>query len=122
MLAVSAAEMTAIRNEAASAVCDQSCTIKRNTAGSNDGYGTSTESLTTIATTTAGIAEPSASQLANYAYKIGALATWLVQLPYGTSVQTDDLLIFPSHRLVVQVILSPRSYDTLTSVLATEVK
>lgn len=122
MLAVSAAEMTAIRNEAAAATCDTACTIKRNTAGVADTYGTSTESLTTIATTTAGIAEPSASQLTNYAYKIGALATWLVQLPWGTSVQAGDLLIFPSHRLVVQIVLAPRSYDALTSVLATEVK
>jgi hypothetical protein len=121
MKPVSAAELSALRTEAASAACDLPCVVKRDTSGTSDGYGTSTDGLTTIETTTAGMANPQASQLQNYAYKIGALATFLVQLPYGSSVQENDILTIGGRDLLVQIILDPSSYDALTSLLASEV-
>jgi hypothetical protein len=119
--AVSAAELTAIRAETASAACDLACVVKRNTGGSADGYGTSTEGLTTIETTTAGMANPQASLLQNYAYKIGSLATFLVQLPYGSSALEDDILAIAGKTLKVQIVLDPSSYQALHTVLASEV-
>lgn len=121
MKPVSAAELTALRTEAASAACDLVCLVKRDTGGASDGYGTSTDGLTTIETTTAGMGNPQASQLQNYAYKIGSQATFLVQLPYGSSVREDDILTIGGRDLLVQIILDPSSYDALTSLLASEV-
>lgn len=121
MKPVSDAELTAMRTEAASAVCDLDCTIKRDTAGTDDGRGTIRESLTTVETVKAGLAEPSASQLEIYGGKIGSLATWIVQLPYGTAVELQDELEIDGKDLIVQRDLTPRSYAILTTVLASEV-
>jgi hypothetical protein len=121
MKPVSDAELTALRTEAASAVCDQDCTIKRDTTGTDDGRGTIKEGLTTIDTTKAGLAEPSASQLEIYGGKVGNLTTWIVQLPYGTAVELQDILEISGQDLIVQRDLTPRSYAILTTVLASEV-
>ena len=121
MKPVSAKELAMLRTEAASVVCDQDCVIKRNTAGTPDGYGTKTESLSTVATTKAGVGQPSASQLQNYAGKIGSQALFQVKLPWGTAAQEDDLLFIGGSQLRVQILLDPGSYDILTGVLAAEI-
>jgi hypothetical protein len=120
MLTVSAAELASIRTESASAACDTPCTIQRKTR-TLDAYGTASETWATVATCNVGLTEPTAGQLANYAYLIGSLAAWKVQLPYGTNVVHQDHLIITGKTLVAQVDLSPQSYNTLTTMLCTEI-
>lgn len=121
MYPVSSAELASIRSDAAAAALDLDCDIQRKTLTS-DGMGQDSETWTTIATVKAGMTEPSGSQLQNYDYLIGSLATWKVQLPYGTDVQRQDHLIIDGSTLVVQADLSPQSYNALVTVLASEVK
>jgi len=69
------------------------------------------------------LAQPTAGQLANYAYKIANRMAWRVRLPaVGVDVQEADHLVVAGHTLEVQVVLAPESYSTATIVLATEVK
>lgn len=121
MLAVSASELASIQSETQAAACDKTCVVKRKTK-TKDAYGSETEVLSTIVTTVAGMSEPSAGQLANYDYLVGSLSTWQVKLPVSTDVKAQDLLIIDSQTLVVQVVLDPRSYPALLTVLASEVK
>lgn len=121
MLAVSAAELAAIRAETAAAVLDLPCLIQRKTI-TRDSAGTATEIYATIATVNAGMTQPTAGQLQNYDYVIGSLASWQVQLPYGTDVKAQDHLVIGTDTLVVQVVLTPRSYSAVETVLASEKK
>lgn len=121
MLPISASELASIRSDVQAAACDKSCVIKRATK-TKDAYGSDTESLSTIATTVAGMSEPTAGQLANYDYLVGSLSTFQVKLPVGTDVKAQDRLVIDSQTLVVQVVLDPRSYASLVTVLASEVK
>lgn len=118
-----AAELTAIRSEATSAVLDQTCQIFRSTVPVADGYSSPTnKNYGLLATTVAGMTQPTANQLQNYGYKIGSLAAWHVKLPYGTNVEEQDHLLINGETLEVQVLLTPQSYQIFTSVLASEVK
>lgn len=117
---VSATELAAIQADAA-AILDLPCTIQRKTP-TRDIYGTATEVWNTIATVNAGMAQPTAGQLANFDFLIGSLAAWQVKFPVGQDVQHQDHLIIAGETLVVQVILKPRSYAALLTVLAAEVK
>lgn len=119
--APTAAELTQIRADVALVVCDSACQVQRKTV-TPDGMGQGSESYSTIATTTAGMRSPSATHLQNYDYLIGALATWEVQLPYGTDVRVQDHLIIGGQTLVVQADLSPQSYNALTTMLVSEVR
>lgn len=121
MLAVSAPELAAIQAEAVSAVCDQSCAILRKTGAVSDGLGQQTATWSTIATTVAGLSEPTPTQLQNYDYMIEAKATWLVRMPVATALLEQDRLSIGTHLLEVQKVLEPRSYPALLSVLASEV-
>lgn len=106
---------------------DQSCQIqeKKTTA---DGYGQSVEVWSTIATLSVGVALPKSSLLQAYAERIGSLATWLVKFPLGTTVvkEQQHLIITDgqgnSQILVVQALLSPRSYELYLGALASEVR
>ena len=120
MLPISLAELAQIQADAAMASCDQTCTIWRKTAA-KDAYGSETEVFNEIATTVAGMTEPTAGQLQNYDYLIGSLAAWHVRLPVGTNVEHQDHLVIGTQTLVVQVILEPRSYHALLSIIATEI-
>lgn len=115
------AEIAQIRADAAAAACSLSCTIKRK-AITRDAYGTETDTFNTVTTVNVGMKEPTAAQLQNYDYLIGSLAAWQIQLPYGTDVKHQDHLLIGTDTLVVQVDLSPQSYNMLTTVLATEVR
>jgi hypothetical protein len=116
-----ATELAQIQSDLVAAVCDKTCVIQRKTVTS-DSMGTDTEVWNTIATTVAGMSQPSAGQLANYDFKIGSLAAWQVHLPVGTNVQEQDHLIIGGQTLDVQVLLDPHSYPGLLPVIASEVK
>jgi DsbC/DsbD-like thiol-disulfide interchange protein len=118
---VSAAELAQIRADVQTAVCDQTCVIKRKSV-SPDGLGSETETFSTIATTIAGMAQPSAGELQNYDFVIGDKSAWKVHLPYGTNVTHQDHLLIAGQTLVVQVLLEPHSYAALYDVIASEIK
>jgi hypothetical protein len=126
MNSVSASELASIQAAAAS-VLDLPCIIQRKITTTFDGMGTSSDIYTTIAplqgqTLFAGMAQPNGGQLANYAFIIGSLAAWQVKLPIGTDVQVLDQLIVAGQKMEVQVDLTPRSYPSLMTILASEVK
>lgn len=106
---------------------DQSCQVQDKTTN-DDGYGQFTEAWSTIATINVGVALPKSSLLAAYAERIGSLATWLVKFPLGTIVvkEQQHLIITDgqgnSQTLVVQALLSPRSYELYLGALASEVR
>jgi hypothetical protein len=118
MTPVSTAELTSIRAEAATAVCDLPCTIERWDIPSKTWKVISPTGLL------AGMKEPTAGQLTNYEYMIGDLATWHIQFPYSTNVAELDRLVITegsnTRTLSVVKYLTPRSYSALESVLATE--
>lgn len=120
-MALSATELAALQ-AAVNATLDQTCVIKRNTAGALDGAGHSTQVLTTIATVSCHVSEPTSQLMQNYDFLIGSTSTWLVRLPVGTSVRENDLLTIGGQTLRVQVLLSPRSYPVALRVLAAEVQ
>ncbi len=120
-----AAELAQIRSDAAAAALDLPCIIQRKTL-TRDTLGQGTETWATVATCNAGMTEPSANMLQNYNYRIEDLAAWHIRLPYGTNVQPQDQLLITEQAgqqtLVVQVLLEPRSYASLLSVIAAELK
>jgi hypothetical protein len=122
---IPASELAKIRMDAANAALDLPCTIQRKTI-TKDNLGQATEVWNTIATCNVGLTEPTANMLANYNYRIEDLAAWHVRLPVGTDIQPEDHLLitgqFTQQTLVVQVILEPRSYAALLSVIASELK
>lgn len=129
MLAVSAAELAAIQTEAVSAVCDKSCQIWRNlTFSVPDGYGSSSSSksnttaYTLIATTVAGMSEPSGGELQNFDFEIGDKIAWKLHVPIGTDLRERDHAVIEGQTLEVHVILTPRSYPALLSAIVAEVK
>lgn len=121
MYPVSASELASIRADTENATLDLSCEIQRRTLTS-DGMGTQTESWHTQETVQCGLSQPTAGQLTNYAFLIGSLSAWQVKLPVGTDVRYNDHLIISGQTLTVQVVLNPRSYAALLTVLASEVK
>lgn len=124
---VSTAELTQMQADAARGACDQSCTVKRATLSTLASGGQS-ETWNTVLqnglnTVLVGMAEPTAGQLQNYGYLIGSLAAWQVKFPVaGTNVQERDQLFVAGQVLNVAKDLTPRSYPTLITVLAVEVK
>ena len=120
---ISAVELASIQADAVDAACDKTCVIKRASLNTPDAYGSATKpSYSTVTTTVAGLAEPTAGQLQNYDFLIGSLAAWQVKLPVGTDVQHQDHLVIDGQTLEVHVILTPRSYAALLTVIAAEVK
>ncbi len=117
---ISASELARIQADAVAAACDKSCVIQRKTV-TPDGYGTGTEVFATIATVSAGMTQPTGTQLQNYDFLIGSLKAWQIKFPIGTDVKHQDHLVISGQTLVVQVILDPRSYPALLTVLASEI-
>jgi len=122
MNTISAAELASIQADAA-ATLDKSCEIQRKTT-TKDKYGGQTVVWNTVSPDglMAGLSQPTAGQLQNYAYMIASQASWQVHLPVGTDVQHQDRLIIDGQTLEVQVLLNPRSYAALLTVLASELK
>ena len=119
-MSITASELTLMQSDG-NALLDKTCLIRRATLTA-DAYGTQTESWADVTTVDAGMAQPSAGLLANYAFRVGSLATWKVRLPYGTDVQEKDQLVIDGQTLIVQVLLTPQSLAIFASVLASEVK
>lgn len=122
---ITQAQLDRMRSTSASLTCTFPCTIQRKTV-SRDQYGSQSDVWNTITTTLCGLSEPTAGQLQNYDYLIGSLAAWQVKLPYATDVQHQDQILvtsqFGQQILEVHVVLEPRSYATLLTVLAAEIK
>jgi hypothetical protein len=116
-----AAELLQIQQDAYQATCDLPCIIQRGTRTPNPQGGASV-TFATIATVNAGMAQPSGTQLQNYGYLVDALSAWQIKLAVGTDVKNGDRLIIAGQTLFVQVVLSPRSYAALLTVIASEVK
>lgn len=119
---IPAAELAQIQTDLAAAVCDKTCVVQRGTK-STDLYGNAVISnYQPIKTTVAGMTQPSAGELSNYAFRIESLAAWHVNLPWGTDVQVDDQLVIEGQTLNVHVLLDPHSIPGLLPVLAAELK
>ena len=118
---ISASELAQIQSDVAAAACDKDCVIQRATT-SNDGYGSQTETYSPVATVKAGMTQPSGGMLQNYAYAIQDLAAWQVKFAVGTDVRERDHLVIDGQTLEVHVILTPRSYQGLLTVIAAELK
>jgi hypothetical protein len=117
---VSSAELTSIRSDLESAVCDLSCTQKRATR-TNDEFGSATEALATVTTFDVGLEAPRGGLLREFSSLIASQRTWVVHCPHGQDVRQKDQLIVDSKTLIVQELLDLRSYAGLMDVLATEV-
>jgi hypothetical protein len=120
VLPVSAAELASIRADLTAAVCDTPCVQKRATK-TPDAYGTSTESLSTIATFNIGLEKPSGGLLTEFADLIASQRTWLTHCPYGQDVRQKDQLIVSGKTLIVQELLDLQSMAGLHDVLVTEI-
>lgn len=120
---ISAAELASIQSDVAAAACDKACVIQEKVT-TKDGMGQATENWVTIspANLKAGMTQPTGTHLQNYDYLIGALATWLLKFPIGTTVNVQNHVLIAGRTLVVQVILDPHSYPGLLPVLASEVE
>ena len=128
-MSISAAELASIQTEAAKWTCDKTCTIWRDlTETVPDAYGGETTGpidtgYTQIGgTIPCGMSEPSGGELANYDYLIAAKNAWKVHFPIGTDVVERDHIVVESQILEVHVVLTPRSYPALLSVIAAELK
>jgi len=117
---VSACELAQLQSDAASAVCDQACTITRATL-TDEPQGGHTSIRSTVVITLAGLQMPSATQLQNFGFETGSLAAWIVRLPIGTDVRSEDWLLIGSDVLIVNRVKVPQSYPILITLLATEV-
>src|SRR5579859_5694466 len=107
---LSDSELAELQADAVDVACDQPCQIQRVMATVPDGAGQLTPALLTIATTVAGITQPTGTHLQNYDYLIGAMKAWEVRFPVGTDVRGKDTLLIAGKALTVQVVLTPRSY------------
>ena len=118
---ISAAQLAAMQATVNSAL-DITLTQQRNSPTQGPTRNT-IDSYATVATLTGNLAEPTAGMLANYNYKVGSQATWVVRVPVGTDLRAGDRLITPDgQKLDVQVLLTPRTYPTAVRALVAEVK
>jgi hypothetical protein len=122
MSALDAAELALIQQDLQAMACDKACIIQRGSM-TTDTWGNAVEGdYAAIATTVAGLKQPSAALLTNYAYRIGSLATYQVSLPNATDVQEGDYLLIDDVTLQVHVLLEPHSIPGLTTCLAALLK
>ncbi len=113
--------MAAMQTLAASAF-DAAATLTRNSP-TPDAYGSQAESWAVVWTGNVALAKPTGGQMQAYANVVGDLVTWLVKLPFGTTVyRGDKVTLSTGDVLLVQVVLTPHSYGTTQMVLATEVR
>jgi hypothetical protein len=124
MLPISSAELAQIQQDLVDAVCDKSCVIKRPVT-TQDAWGTQSDPTLPVISPPdlmCGMNQPSAGQLANYSYIIGALSAWQIRLPVGTNIQELDLITVEGQTLTVQVLLDLHSYPGLLTVLCSEIR
>jgi hypothetical protein len=124
MSVLDADELALIQADLAEQVCDKTCEVWRGTQ-TKDQWGNASipdDSYTLLSTTKAGMQQPSATLLTNYAYRVGSLNSWHVLLPHGTDVAENDHLVIENFVLNVHVLLDPHSVPGLTPTLAAEIK
>lgn len=119
---VSSAELAQIQSDLVAAVCDKTCVVQAPSSVAADGYGSKSKTYSTVATTAAGMAQPTAGELQNYAYVIEDKAAWKVHLPVATVVAPQYHLLIEGQTLEVHILLTPQSYPGLLDVIAAELK
>lgn len=118
---ISSAELAAMQAVAKSAM-DVTLTQKRNTPTQGPTRNV-IDNYAIIATLQGNLAQPTASMLANYNFRVADLAAYLVRLPVGTDIRAGDWLVTSDGQtLTVQVVLTPQSYATAIQCIAAEVK
>lgn len=120
---LSCSEIEQLRADNAAVSLPLDCVIKRKSTV-KDAWGTNKKlSYTTVATTKCGTKSPRAGILASYDFLIGSQATWQeLNFTYGTDVRILDHVVIGDDELTVQAILSQQSYNTLMTVLASEIE
>ena len=115
-------QLTAMRT-AVNTVMDVTFTQKRTTQTQGP-TGNVIDSYSTVNAALAGnLAQPSGDLLANYEYRVGSQATWMVTVPVGTDLRAGDRLVTSDgNTLDVQVLLTPESYQTAIQALCAEIK
>lgn len=114
-----ASELAAMQATAQTAM-DLAVTIKRPTLTA-DGAGGATAALGTIANTVCNVAKPSAALLQQYAARVGNQRSYVVRLPASVNVLDNDQLVLTGMTLTVMAVLTSRSYNVATQVLASVV-
>lgn len=117
---ISASELASIQSDL-NVILDKTCSIQRQTPTA-DAWGSQKLTYSTVGTCKVLVSQPSGGLLANYEYLIGDLDTWQVRAPVGTDIREQDHLLVDGQTLVAQVVLTPKSYAGLLTVLAAEVK
>ena len=119
---ISATELAAMQAVVNSAL-DVTFTQKRTTPTQGP-TGNVIDSYSTVNAALKGnLAQPSAQLLANYEYRVGDQASWLVRVPVGTDLRAGDRLVTSDgNTLDVQVLLTPQSYQTAIQAICAEVK
>lgn len=119
---ISPGELAAMQATVNSAL-DVTLTQKRN-APTQGPTGNVIDSYSTVnAALAANLAQPSAELLANYDYRVGSQASWLVRVAVGTDLRAGDRLVTADgNTLDVQVLLTPLSYETAIQAICAEVK
>jgi hypothetical protein len=114
---IPAAELTALQAAAALAL-DKSATIERNEP-STFNLGQPVENWVTLPgmPVAAGLAQPGLVVLQQYSDFIGAQEAWIAKFPYGQDVQPQDRVVIDGITFTVHILISERSYPTLTRAL-----
>jgi hypothetical protein len=115
MSGLSTDELTQMRADAATTLGD-TVDIKRPSL-TNDAYGGVSLAPSTVATGVACRVVPYSSKNAGMqilSERPEGVMMWTVVMPYGTSVQSGDQLLYGSRTLDVIDVDSPRSYEATT--------
>ena len=120
---ITAAELAQIQRDVTAIALSLPCEIQRKTV-TKDQFLTATESWVTIspAGLMCGMSQPTGTMLQNFDYLVGSHKTWMIHLPLDTDVAHQDKIIVEEKELTVQVILAPRSYAVLLTVLVGEIE
>jgi len=121
-MVLAAGELAALQ-AAAALLLDKTADIQRN-SGSTFVLGQPQENWASIlgdppTLVPAGLAGPSQALLQMYSTFIGTQQARIVKFTYGQDVQSQDRVVIDGETYTVHVLLSERSYPTLTRVLAT---
>lgn len=120
-MGVTASELALIQTDLVAAACDKTCVIQRKTR-TPDGLGSFTETWAAIKTTVAGMRQPTAGELSNYAYRIADKSAWTILLPIGTDIREQDRVEIENRIMEVHIALDPHSIPGLLPVIVAEIR
>lgn len=107
---LTSAQVTWMTNLVVSSL-DASVVVKRNSSTpSNDGYGHTTESLTTIGTFNVNVIKPNAAQLQVLAGIIGSPQVLMIRFNPANDIRENDIIVYNSINWRVQNIQKAESY------------